>query len=81
MRDGAKGVDPPVLHQLVRDEDVGVFRERQRCAELLQESLIAALRIQLVPGALRNNDQRIAGDAGQDLHLFADQVSSLNVGL
>jgi hypothetical protein len=79
--DGAKGVDPPVLHQLVHNEDANVFRKRQALTEAVQECLILSLRIQLVPGSVRNDDQRVAGPVGQGLNLLADQVGSLYVGL
>lgn len=79
LRNSLEGVDPPVLNQLVSDRDAGVFWKRQALSEAVQEGLILSLRIQLVPGAVRNDAQRVAGHVGQDLNLFADQAGRLNV--
>ncbi len=70
-----------MFHQLISDQDVGVFRQCQALTEAAQECLILSLRIQLVSGAVRNVDQRVAGSVGQGLNLLADQVGSLCVGL
>lgn len=80
-RNGLEAVDPPEFHQLISDQDVGFFRQCQALTEAAQECLILSLRIQLVPGAVRNDDQRVAGPVGQGLNLLAEQVGSLNVGL
>lgn len=76
LRNGLEVVDHPGLHQLISDQDIGVFRKRQTLTEADQECLILSPRLQLIPGAVRNDDQRVAGHVGQDLNLLAGQVAA-----